>query len=99
MLENTARNFEEGRTGLVQGVAVRSAEPHGSSWPRADAGGLGVLPQLVAATLGREFTFELLKAVSPLEEKILERELTQLEAGLLYQQGVLQQATGRLRNQ
>jgi len=35
MLENTARNFEEGRTGLVQGVAVRSAEPHGSSWPRA----------------------------------------------------------------
>jgi hypothetical protein len=53
---------------------------------------------LVAATLGREFTFELLKAVSPLEEKILERELSQLEAGLLYQQGVLQQATGRLRN-
>ncbi len=48
----------------------------------------------LAATLGREFTFELLKAVSPLEEEILERELSQLvEAGLLYQQGALPQAT------
>jgi class 3 adenylate cyclase/predicted ATPase len=47
----------------------------------------------LAATLGREFTFELLKAVSPLEEKVLERELAQLmEAGLLYQQGVLPRA-------
>jgi predicted ATPase len=48
----------------------------------------------LAATLGREFTFELLKAVSPLEEKILDRELSQLvQAGLLYQQGVPPQAT------
>jgi len=48
----------------------------------------------LAAVLGREFTFELIKAVSPLEEHVLERELSQLvQAGLLYQRGVLQQAT------
>ncbi len=48
----------------------------------------------LAATLGREFTFELLNAVSPLETKVLEQGLSQLmDAGLLYRQGVLPRAT------
>ncbi len=67
---------------------------HGSLMARLDL--LSTVKEVaqLAATLGREFTFELLKAVSPLEEDVLERELSQLmEAGLLYRQGVLQQAT------
>jgi predicted ATPase len=43
----------------------------------------------LGATLGREFTYELLKAVSPLDETSLQRELTRLvEAELVYQRGL-----------
>ena len=43
----------------------------------------------LGATLGREFSFELLKAVSPLDESTLQRELGQLvEAEMLYQRGL-----------
>jgi predicted ATPase len=43
----------------------------------------------LGATLGREFTYELLQGVSPLDELTLQRELAQLvEAELLYQRGV-----------
>ena len=42
----------------------------------------------LGATLGREFSYELLQAVSPLDEATLQRELEQLvEAELLYQRG------------
>jgi predicted ATPase len=48
----------------------------------------------LAATLGREFTYELLKSVSSLAEKLLLRELSQLvEAEFLYQQGTPPEAT------
>jgi predicted ATPase len=48
----------------------------------------------LGATLGREFSYELLQAVSSLEDATLQRELTRLaEAELLYQTGVPPQAT------
>src|SRR5206468_7068130 len=43
----------------------------------------------LGATLGREFSYELIQAVSPLDEATLQRELAQLvEAEFLYQRGV-----------
>jgi class 3 adenylate cyclase/predicted ATPase len=48
----------------------------------------------LGAVLGREFTYELLRAISPLDEATLRRELTRLvEAELLYQTGLPPQAT------
>jgi TOMM system kinase/cyclase fusion protein len=47
----------------------------------------------LGATLGREFTYELLHAVSPLDETTLQKELARLvEAELLYQRGIPPQA-------
>jgi class 3 adenylate cyclase len=47
----------------------------------------------LGATLGREFNYELLKAVAPLDETILQKELARLvEAELLYQRGLPPQA-------
>jgi class 3 adenylate cyclase/predicted ATPase len=47
----------------------------------------------LAATLGREFPYELIRAVSPLDEETLQRELARLaEAELLHQRGVPPQA-------
>jgi predicted ATPase len=48
----------------------------------------------LGATLGRQFPYALLQAVSQLDETTLQRALGQLvQAELLYQQGVLPQAT------
>ena len=48
----------------------------------------------LGATLGREFAYELLRAVSPWDEATLRQGLQQLvEAALLYQQGLPPQAT------
>lgn len=48
----------------------------------------------LGATLGRTFSYEVLRAVSPLEETTLQHELARLVAGeLLYQRGVPPQAT------
>ncbi len=48
----------------------------------------------LGATLGREFSYELLHAVSPLDEDSLQQGLRQLvEAELLYQRGLPPQAT------
>ncbi|TMA50719.1 MAG: adenylate cyclase, partial [Deltaproteobacteria bacterium] len=47
----------------------------------------------LGATLGREFTYELLQAVSPLDEASLQQALTKLiEAEMLYQRGLAPQA-------
>src|SRR5262249_33990527 len=47
----------------------------------------------VGATLGREFSYELLHAVAPVEETSLQQALAKLvEAEVLYQRGVLPQA-------
>jgi predicted ATPase len=56
--------------------------------PMKSSGTVKEVAQL-GATLGREFTYELLQAVSPLDEATLQRELTRLvEAELLYQRGI-----------
>ncbi|MBI3246237.1 MAG: AAA family ATPase, partial [Deltaproteobacteria bacterium] len=48
----------------------------------------------LGATLGREFSYELLRAVSPLDEEALQHGLQQLVAAeLVYQRGLLPQAT------
>jgi predicted ATPase len=48
----------------------------------------------LGATIGRQFSYELFRAVSPLDETTLQQGLRQLvEAELLYQQGSLPQAT------
>ena len=48
----------------------------------------------LGATLGRTFAYELLQAVSPLDEATLQQGLRQLvEAELVYQRGVPPQAT------
>jgi predicted ATPase len=53
----------------------------------------------LGATLGREFSYELLQAVSPWDEGPLQRGLHQLvEAEFLYQQGLPPQATYRFKH-
>jgi len=48
----------------------------------------------LGATLGREFSYELLHALSPLDEATLQQGLHQLvEAELIYQRGLPPQAT------
>ena len=48
----------------------------------------------LGATLGREFSYELLQAVSPVDEETLQQALTQLVAAeVLYQRGLPPQAT------
>ena len=48
----------------------------------------------LGATLGREFSYELLRAVSPLDEVLLQQGLRQLvDAELIYQRGLPPQAT------
>lgn len=48
----------------------------------------------LSATIGREFPYEVLRAISPLDEATLQRELDKLvEAELLYQHGFPPQAT------
>src|SRR4029434_1496662 len=47
-----------------------------------------------AAVIGRQFSYELLQAVSPLDAATLQREVRRLvEAGILYQRGLPPQAT------
>src|SRR5262249_42019076 len=56
---------------------------------------LGIAKEVgqLGATLGREFTYELLTAVSPLPEEIVQRGLKQLvESELVYQSGLPPQA-------
>jgi predicted ATPase len=53
----------------------------------------------LGATLGREFAYELLQAVSPWDEDIVQRGLHQLvEAEFLYQQGMPPHATYRFKH-
>jgi class 3 adenylate cyclase/predicted ATPase len=53
----------------------------------------------LGATLGREFSYELLRAVAPWDEETLRRGLHQLvEAEFLYQQGLPPQATYRFKH-
>jgi predicted ATPase len=72
---------------------------HDSLMARLDRlGPVKAMAQL-GATLGREFSYALLQAVSPWDEVTLQRGLQQLvETEFLYQRGVLPQATYRFKH-
>jgi len=80
-------------TGLLYPLAIL-ATLHDSLMARLDRlAAVKALAQL-GATLGREFSYALLRAVAPWEEGIVHQGLHQLvEAELLYQRGVPPQAT------
>jgi class 3 adenylate cyclase/predicted ATPase len=80
-------------TGLLPPLAI-PATLHDSLMARLDRlATVKALAQL-GATLGREFAYDLLQAVSPWDEVTLQRGLHQLvEAEFLYQQGLPPQAT------
>jgi class 3 adenylate cyclase/predicted ATPase len=80
-------------TGPLPALAI-PATLHDSLMARLDRlATVKALAQL-GATLGREFAYELLQAVSPWDEATVRRGLQQLvEAELLYQQGLPPQAT------
>ena len=84
-------------TGPLPPLAI-PATLHDSLMARLDRlAAVKSLAQL-GATLGREFSYELLQAVSPWDEETLQRGLHQLvEAEFLYQQGLPPQATYRLQ--
>jgi predicted ATPase/class 3 adenylate cyclase len=85
-------------TGPLPPLAI-PATLHDSLMARLDRlAAVKALAQL-AATLGREFAYELLQAVSPWDEDTLRRGLQQLVAAeFLYQQGVPPQATYRFKH-
>ncbi|RPJ00372.1 MAG: hypothetical protein EHM39_04960, partial [Chloroflexi bacterium] len=80
-------------TGLLPPLAIPTTL-HDSLMARLDRlAAVKGLAQL-AATLGREFSYELLHAVSPLNEETLQRGIQQLVAAeFLYQRGLPPQAT------
>jgi TOMM system kinase/cyclase fusion protein len=96
VLESDLLQEREGRyelTGPLPPLAIPTTL-HDSLMARLDR--LATVKGLVqlGATLGREFSYELLQAVSPWDESTLRRGLHQLvEAEFLYQQGLPPQAT------
>src|SRR5262249_59096988 len=80
-------------TGSLPPLAI-PATLHDSLMARLDRlATVKALAQL-AATLGREFAYDLLRAVAPWDEGTVQRGLQQLvEAEFLYQQGLPPQAT------
>ena len=80
-------------TGPLPSLAI-PATLHDSLMARLDRLATGKEVAQLAATLGRTFPYELLRAVSPLDEATLQQALARLvEAELLYQRGVPPQAT------
>jgi class 3 adenylate cyclase/predicted ATPase len=85
-------------TGLLPPLAIPTTL-HDSLMARLDR--LATVKGLaqLGATLGREFSYALLQAVSPWDERTLQRGLQQLVAAeFLYQQGVPPQATYRFKH-
>jgi predicted ATPase len=81
-------------TGHVRLPLAIPATLHDSLMARLDRLGPAKEIAQLGATLGREFSYELLQAVSSLEEPTLEQGLKQLvEAELVYQRGLPPQAT------
>jgi TOMM system kinase/cyclase fusion protein len=85
----------EGRyelTGPLPSLAI-PATLHDSLMARLDRLGSAKQVAQLGAVIGREFTYEVLHAVSPVEEAILQQGLAQLiKAELIYQRGLLPQA-------
>jgi class 3 adenylate cyclase/predicted ATPase len=95
-LQERAERYE--LTGPLPALAIPMTL-HDSLMARLDRlAGVKGLAQL-GATLGREFTYDLLQAVSPWDEGMLHRGLHQLVAAeFLYQQGLPPQATYRFKH-
>ncbi|MBI4228838.1 MAG: hypothetical protein HY693_03845 [Deltaproteobacteria bacterium] len=95
ILESDLLKVEDGQyklTGALSSLAIPTTLQD-SLMARLDR--LKTVKEVVqlGATLGREFTYELLKAVSPLNNSNLQRELAKLvEAEILYKRGVQPQA-------
>jgi DNA-binding NtrC family response regulator/class 3 adenylate cyclase/tetratricopeptide (TPR) repeat protein len=90
-------SLEEGVGGYqLSGRLLPMAIPstlHDSLMARIDRLGPGKQVAQLGATLGREFTYDLIQAISPVDEPTLRRELARLtEVELLYQRGVPPQA-------
>jgi predicted ATPase len=80
-------------TGPLQSLAI-PATLHDALTARLDRLGTAKAVAQLGATLGRTFTYELLQAVSPLDETTLQQALPRLvEAELLAQRGTPPQAT------
>ncbi len=96
LLQERAERYE--LTGPLPPLAIPTTL-HDSLMARLDR--LATVKSLaqLGATLGREFSYELLQAVSPWDEKSLHRGLHQLVAAeFLYQQGLPPQATYRFKH-
>ena len=96
MLESGLLREQEGHYELTGPLppSVIPATLQESLMARLDRLGTGKETAQLGATLGREFSYELLQAVSPLDKTTLRRELAQLvEAELFYQRGLLPQVT------
>ena len=79
-------------TGPLPSLAIPSTLQD-SLMARLDRQGVGKLVAQLGATLGREFAYEVLQAISPLEESILLQGLARLvHAEILYQRGLPPQA-------
>lgn len=86
LVKETADHYE--LSGALQPLAIPPTL-HDSLTARLDRLGPAKQVAQVGATLGREFSYELLQAVAALPEATLQRELARLvDAGLLYQRGL-----------
>jgi class 3 adenylate cyclase len=80
-------------TGSAPPLAI-PATLHDSLMARLDRLGIAKEVAQLGAVIGRRFSYELLQAVAPLDETVLQRALAQLvEVGLLHQRGLPPQAT------
>lgn len=88
----SAREGQRELTATVPPLAIPTTL-HDSLMARLDRLATGKEVAQLGATLGREFTYEVLRAVSPLNEIPLQRDLARLvEADLLHQRGFPPQA-------
>jgi class 3 adenylate cyclase/predicted ATPase len=88
-----ATNDQYELTGPAPALAI-PATLHDSLMARLDRLGAAKGVAQLGATIGRQFAYEMLQGVSPLDEASLQHELGRLvEAELLYQRGVPPQAT------
>src|SRR5437870_2231200 len=96
LLQEGAERYE--LTGPLPPLAI-PATLHDSLMARVDRLATVKSMAQLGATLGREFSYALLQAVSPWDEGTLRRGLQQLvEAEFLYQQGLPPQATYRFKH-
>lgn len=96
IVESGLLQLKGGRYELI-GSLLPTAIPatlHDSLMARLDRLSRGKEVAQLGATIGREFSYELLRAISPLDDTLLQQELeTLVDADLLYRQGLPPQAT------